>query len=221
LFGQQIEWLARNGWKAMSCEALVAAIRRGLDLHKTVVLTFDDAFCDFYDTAMPVLERFGFQATVFVVTGKVGQASDWNVVSPRRPVMSESQLARVAAQGHELGSHTVTHASLPELDDAALGRELGESLAYLKGLTGRESVPFAYPYGRSGGRERRAVREAGYTSAHLAGGLWGNGRGSDVLALTRDVVARDTSLRQFARLVRGETDVARLLRDLARRRRRP
>ena len=132
--------------------------------------------------------------------------------------MDESELVKVASNGHELGSHTVTHVSLPTIDDATLRRELAESLSYLKSLTDRERIPFAYPYGRWSPRERAAVRTAGYASAHLGRGLCGNGRGSDLFALTRDVVGRDTSLPQFVRLVRGEANVRRLVRDLAWRR---
>jgi peptidoglycan/xylan/chitin deacetylase (PgdA/CDA1 family) len=218
LFVQHMEWLARNGCSVISSDALVRAIREGHDLAKTVVLTFDDAFRDFYEVAMPVLTRCGFPATVFVATGRIGQSSDWGVLSPARPLMNEDELLKVASSGHELGSHTVTHVSLPSIDDATLRRELAESLSYLRSLTRRDRIPFAYPYGRCGPREHAAVGAAGYASAYLAGGLWGNGSGSDVLALTRDLVGRDTSLPQFVRLVRGETDVRRLVQDLARRR---
>jgi peptidoglycan/xylan/chitin deacetylase (PgdA/CDA1 family) len=218
LFVQQMEWLARSGWSVISTVALVQAIRDGRSLARTVVLTFDDAFRDFYEVAMPVLDHCGFPATVFVATGRVGQSSDWEGLSPPRPLMNETELAHVLASGHELGSHTMTHVSLLGVDDATLQRELAESLAYLKSLTGRERIAFAYPYGRGRPRERAAVSAAGYASAFLARGLWGNGRGSDIYALGRKVVGRDTSLGQFVRLVRGQTDVPWLVRDLALRR---
>ncbi|MBC7262109.1 MAG: polysaccharide deacetylase family protein, partial [Chloroflexi bacterium] len=115
------------------------------------------------------------------------------------------------------GSHTVTHPSLPALDEEALMYELKESLAYLQSLTGQDSIPFAYPYGRAGKREQAAVKEVGYTSAYLAGGLWGNGKGSDLFCLTRDVIRGDTPLAEFISTVNGRADLRTALSDLARR----
>lgn len=217
VFAQQMEWLARHGFKVISTAELRIAIIRGLDLARTVVLTFDDATSDFFDTALPVLRRYDFCATIFVPTGKVGQVSDWSQVRPPRPLMSQEQLAQLEGLGFELGSHTVTHASLPTLGDEALVHELKESFAYLQRLTGKDSIPFAYPYGRAGKREQAAVKAAGYTSAYLAGGLWGNGKGSDLFCLTRDVMRGNTSLAQFVSLVNGRADGWVALGDLARR----
>nr|MBC7245831.1 polysaccharide deacetylase family protein [Chloroflexota bacterium] len=217
LFVQQIEWLARNRFRVISTDKLRMAISQGLDLPQTIVLTFDDALHDFFDTALPVLHRYGFSATVFVPTGKVGQVSDWSKTHPLRPLMGKEQLTQLVEMGFELGSHTVTHAALPALTEQALMYELKESLAYLQRLTGRNSIPFAYPYGRAGKREQAAVREAGYTSAYLAGVLWGNGKGSDLFCLTRDVMRGDTSLARFISLVNGYLDLWRALSDFIRR----
>jgi peptidoglycan/xylan/chitin deacetylase (PgdA/CDA1 family) len=215
LFTQQVEWLVKNDFRVISTEELRKAIGQGLDLRKTVVLTFDDALCDFFHTALPVLRRFGLPATVFVPTGKIGQVSDWSSTHPRRPLMSAEQLAAAVEMGFALGSHTVTHASLPALTEKDLLYELQESLAYLQRLTGRDSIPFAYPYGRAGERERTAVKAAGYTSAYIAGGLWGNGKASDLFCLTREVIRGNTSLASFISLVNGRADLRRALLALA------
>ena len=131
--------------------------------------------------------------------------------------MNEIQLRVAMGMGFEVGGHTVTHISMPDAAVEVIVHELGASLAYLKDITGRKDVPFAYPYGRCNERDKRAVIGAGYSSAYLGGGLWGNGKGSDLFGLTRDVVRQDATLAQFASLVSGHTDVRRASLDLIRR----
>ncbi len=146
----QMEWLRENGIRVISSQALVSAIQGGQVLSRPVVLTFDDALTDFYIAAVPILSDFHYPATVFVPTGRVGQISDWGTKSPTRPVMTELQLKEVAALGFEVGSHTGNHASLLDIDHSTLKSELVESLLYLRGIIGINSISLAYPFGRGG-----------------------------------------------------------------------
>jgi len=148
----QMEWLRENGIRVISSQALVSAIQGGQVLCRTVLLTFDDALTDFYIAAVPILSDFHYPGTVFVPTGRVGQASNWGTKSPTRPVMTELQLKEVAALGFEVGSHTVNHASLTDIDHSTLKSELVESLLYLRGKIDIDSISLAYPFGRGGPR---------------------------------------------------------------------
>src|SRR5688572_9349319 len=45
---------------------------------RAVLITFDDGYPDFHTYAWPLLKRYGFSATVFLVTGAVGQSNSWD-----------------------------------------------------------------------------------------------------------------------------------------------
>src|SRR5262249_458148 len=84
---------------------------------------------------------------------------------PRMPNLNWDELRRIADLGHEIGSHTVTHSNMAELDDMAARRELIESKSMLEAQLSRPVRWFAYPFGGRhdfGQDQLPLVREAGY-----------------------------------------------------------
>jgi peptidoglycan/xylan/chitin deacetylase (PgdA/CDA1 family) len=218
VFREQISWLARAAYRVISSGELIDAIRSRTDLHRTAVITFDDALNDFCETAAPILLDAGLAATVFVPTGRIGGTLSWRTVVDPMPLMSTEQLARLVELGFELGSHTAQHVDLPSLDEATMRQELQSSLQTIREVAGSERVALAYPFGRGGDREQRVAREVGYAGAYLGGGLWGNGVGSNLYAMTRVPVGGQADLRCFAALARGRSDLIRPWVDLGRHR---
>jgi peptidoglycan/xylan/chitin deacetylase (PgdA/CDA1 family) len=80
-------------------------------------------------------------------------------------VMTPDQLRRLAAAGHEVGSHTLTHPLLPQLDDVQLAHELAASREMLQGWLQSPVSGFCYPNGDHDDRVVDAVRRAGYGHA--------------------------------------------------------
>ena len=69
LFTEQMEWLHANARVAPLAE-IVSALAKSTALPKrTVALTFDDGYRDFYSSAAPVLQRLKMAATIFLPTG--------------------------------------------------------------------------------------------------------------------------------------------------------
>src|SRR5208337_1532086 len=60
VFSEQMRWLRNQGYKTVDLSDAWAALNAGADLSKTVVLTFDDGYRDFYTEAMDVLKQCGF-----------------------------------------------------------------------------------------------------------------------------------------------------------------
>lgn len=211
-FQRQLAWLADSGYQVISHHQFLENLNQGRSLARSLVLTFDDGFEDFYLNAFPLLQEFGFSAIVFIPTALVGSAQTWNPAYPSRKLMSQDQIHHLLESGFEIGSHTAHHRSLPSLDEQALHQELGESLRYLQSLPRQQAPCLAYPYGRAGLREQHAAGKLGYTSAYLAGGLWGNGRYSDRFALSRQPIQNNNSQLEFQQITLGYSDLHQLLR---------
>lgn len=97
-----------------------------------VTYTFDDGCSNQFDIALPLFDEFGFQMTLFTVTS---WAPDWTV------------LQAVAAEGHEVASHTVTHASLSGMSLENQTAELKDSKEAIEShLPGHPCFTLAYPY---------------------------------------------------------------------------
>jgi peptidoglycan/xylan/chitin deacetylase (PgdA/CDA1 family) len=156
-FARQMQCLAANGYHSISLTELTAYLREGRPLPaRPVVLTFDDAWREQYDEALPVLRKSGFTATFFVVTDYVGHPG----------FMSWEQLRRLARAGMSIGSHSHSHADLVQVtDDNLLRDELVLSKAIIERKTGRKAEVFAYPYGSYDDRTIAAVERAGYVAA--------------------------------------------------------
>ena len=86
-FRAQMEWLAKNGWKTLSTATFATALASGQLPKKSVLITFDDGYLDNWIYAHPVLQEFGLQATIFLITGWIGDgektAPRWTVRGSR------------------------------------------------------------------------------------------------------------------------------------------
>ena len=80
-------------------------------------------------------------------------------------MMTWEQLRAIVAGGHEVGSHSMTHQLLPQLDDAGLAYEIGESRRVLEARLGCKVETFCYPNGDADARVLQAVKDAGYARA--------------------------------------------------------
>lgn len=101
-----------------------------------ITVTFDDGWESIYANALPVLQKHGIKTTQYVLSGEFDNYS----------YMSVAQMKSMQAAGHEMGSHTISHADLTMLDDHQLAEELGESKHVLSDHLG-QIEDFTSPYG--------------------------------------------------------------------------
>jgi peptidoglycan/xylan/chitin deacetylase (PgdA/CDA1 family) len=208
LFTQQMAFISENGYEAFTVTELVEILARDhTQLPKRpVVLTFDDAFSDFYTNALPVLRDFNLKATLYVTTGYIGESSRWlnSLGEGARPTMTWEQLAEVADEGLvECGSHSHTHPQLDAIPRARAQEEIAQSKHLLETYLGHEITSFAYPHGYYDSTVRAMVREAGYLSAcgvkHAI-----SSTSDDRFALARIIVSNTTSLDQLRIWLAGD-----------------
>lgn len=88
---------------------------------------------------------------------------------PHRLMLTREMIARLAAEGVEIGGHTISHPILTRLDDEAANAEIAGSKRDLEAIIGKPVRLFAYPNGKTGKdfneKHVRMVKEAGYTAA--------------------------------------------------------
>lgn len=167
-FEQQMSYLARNAYRCLTLPEVVRYLRKGGRAPaKSFVLTFDDGYQDVRSRACPILERFGFTATVFLVAGRMGSPSNWAGQEGVRSglLLSWTEARDLARQGYILGSHTLSHPRLSLLDDQSAFEEIRNSRVLLQDLLDMQVDFFSYPYSDSDARIERLVESAGYTAA--------------------------------------------------------
>jgi peptidoglycan/xylan/chitin deacetylase (PgdA/CDA1 family) len=206
-FSAQMEYLAAEGYQPMTAADLVASWSAGRPASpRPVVLTFDDAFTDFYSTALPVLHRHGFRATLFTPTGYIGGEAGWlrSCNEAHRKVLSWQALRDIAAEGVEMAAHSHTHPQLDRLPAAIVRDELDRSRRLLEDNLGLLVEGFAYPFGYWNRTVRAAVAAAGFGYAFAVADL-ATAPADDVLLLPRLTVNAGVGVGGLARLLRARS----------------
>ncbi len=166
-FRAQMRFFKRFGYHVLSLEQAYAGLFGGQALPgRSVVLTFDDGYRNFYEHALPVLREHGFPATVFVISDLIGERAEWlrETGAEPSPMMDAAMLREIEGHGVTIGSHTCSHARLSRMPVEQASREIGDSKRALEDLTGHEIRHFCYPYGLYNEAARDAVGEAGYVT---------------------------------------------------------
>lgn len=204
-FSEHLDFLKAAGWETALVKDL-SDLSRLPD--KTAIITFDDGYSNNYEGAfIPLCER-GMRATWYVVSSEAGGYAHWQGARTEETgLMSAGQWRELAESGMEIGSHTVTHAALDQLDARTLNHELVRSKSQIEDSIGYPVSSFAYPFGRLNDSVVAAVGEAGYERACTTQSGWYRPEESPLLIRRITVFAHDT-VNHFARkLVFADNDV--------------
>jgi peptidoglycan/xylan/chitin deacetylase (PgdA/CDA1 family) len=138
ILDSQMKWLGDNNYKVISLDELISGLKGKTGLPaKPVVLTFDDGPADQYVNALPILKKYGFTATFYIIADKVGAEG----------YMSWPQVQELVKAGMTIGSHSVTHPDLKRLNEQGLESELADSQKIISQKLGITVKHFCYPGG--------------------------------------------------------------------------
>jgi peptidoglycan/xylan/chitin deacetylase (PgdA/CDA1 family) len=157
IFNNQIKFLKNNGYTSLSLDELNNKLNNCPlpNQGKTIVLTFDDGYQDFYDNAYPILQEYNMQATVFMIVQAIGDP-DPSFSTNRHLNLSEIQ--EMESSGLvKIESHTMSHKNLASLNYSAIIYEIEKSKNILEGDLGRTIRYISYPYGGSNSTVRNTA----------------------------------------------------------------
>ena len=191
-FEQEMAYLVKNGFNTISYDTLAAALKGNLVLpSKSLILTFDDGYVDFYVNAFPILRKLNIRATVFIPTGLMEQGY----------YLQWSQIKEMDATGLiSFQAHSVNHVNLAGLSGDQLKYQISTSKKTLEEKLGKPVNFMAYPYGQSNPNVWNEVKKAGFLGA---AGTWGGSLESEgnIYDMPRIRMGGNISIEEFARKI--------------------
>ena len=199
-FARQMAALSAFGYAGKSMGDLLPYLN-GTKRGKVFGITFDDGYENNLRCALPVLNRYGFSSTCYIVANQVGKTNSWDLERGvlQVPLMNAQQLQTWVDAGQEVGSHTLNHANLETLSEAEQAMEISQSKTQLETLVQQKAgvQHFCYPYGGLNKTAVQSVKTAGYlTATTTVRGRAVQGQ-SDNLLLPRVLVSRTTTWMQL------------------------
>lgn len=157
-FERQMEFLRKHRYNILPLEALADLVKENRKIPaRTIAITFDDGYRDNYTYAFPVLKKYGFAATIFLIVDEIGKPDrlSWNEIKQMR------DSGVITFGSHSLGPEPLINIKSKQ----ELKRQIFESKKILEEKLGRKAVLFSYPEGRFNDEIKELVKDAGYKAA--------------------------------------------------------
>ncbi len=156
-FAAQLQALEDGGYQTVFVSEIAAGLKAGKNPPaKSVALTFDDGYEDFYTNAFPLLQKHQAKATVYVIVNALDKPG----------YLSRAQLEELAKSPLiEIGSHTFNHPDLRRKKQKDADFEIRASRRILSGMTGQPILTFAYPFGYYDQADQAIASSSGYLAA--------------------------------------------------------
>ena len=157
-FERQMRYLKDKGFNVIPLDELVAGIKnRRRFTHNTVVITIDDGYKNNFIYAFPILKKYGFPATIFLVTNRIGTDAGF---------LSWDEVKEMSKHNISFGGHTKNHVYLPSLDKKdVLWDEISGCKKAIEEHVGTPVDYFCYPLGGFTEEAKRLVKKAGFKGA--------------------------------------------------------
>jgi peptidoglycan/xylan/chitin deacetylase (PgdA/CDA1 family) len=154
----QMAWLAENGYTAITLQELLYHLTLGWPLpEKPIILTFDDGYTDAYNNAFPILRKYGFTGTFFIITDHV------TFGNPNHATWD--QIIEMHNAGMDIQSHSRSHPDLRGQPESELLWQILGSKEAIEARIDKEVHFFCYPSGRYDANTIRALKDYGYWAA--------------------------------------------------------
>lgn len=154
-FEKQMKYLNDKGYHVVSITSLTDFFQNGTGLpKKSIVITFDDGYADFYTNALPILRQYGYPATLFIPTGLMNNPG----------YLSWNQISEAAGSGIYVANHTWSHKNVMMAKEKIL-YEIATADTQLSERGFNQSKIFAYPYGLESNNAEKILTDLKYNLA--------------------------------------------------------
>ncbi len=157
-FERQMRYLKDKGYNVISLDELVEDIKKEKKFaHNTVVITMDDGYKDNFTYAYPVLKKYGFPATIFLIANNIGTDANF---------LNWDEVKKMSKDNISFGGHTKNHVYLPSIQEKAiLWDEIAGCKEHIEKHTGVLVCYFSYPRGGFTQEIKTLLKRAGYKAA--------------------------------------------------------
>jgi peptidoglycan/xylan/chitin deacetylase (PgdA/CDA1 family) len=184
-FEEQLDSLLAWGYRTITFDHWLAyRAGRGSVPRRPLIVTFDDGYRCFLETAWPMLRARGMGATMAVVAGQLGGNNAWDAGAPQERLLDRDEIVSLHRDGVEIASHTFTHLPLAKVAPDVAFNEMQRSRDALGELLGADVRVLSYPFSNQSRSVRDLARRAGYHAAVRGKGRM-NMRRTDPLSLRR------------------------------------
>jgi len=134
---------------------------------KPLMITFDDGYLNNLQNAVPLLQKYGFQSTVFLLANTKMKANSWDEAdgTPQLPLMNSVERLQLKKTGQEIGSHGFEHSKLTSMTEQQTWAEIHDSKAILEKEFAENIFVYAYTYGLKNEFSEQAVEKSKYDFA--------------------------------------------------------
>jgi peptidoglycan/xylan/chitin deacetylase (PgdA/CDA1 family) len=173
VFAEQMELLGELGYVPVSLDRVRDHYVEAAPLPPgAVLITFDDGYRDNLENALPILQRHGYPAVVFVPIGfldddrPLPHEEALRTLGVQNETLGWDELAALEAGGIRVESHGIGHRPVSELEVAQAAREIALSKLRLEEHLGRPVEAYAFVKGSLADYRPEhvsLVQQAGYT----------------------------------------------------------
>jgi len=201
-FEKQIRYLKENGWNSFTVSEMIG-LRDDLP-KKSVAITFDDGFEDNFTKALPILQKYGFKATIYLVNNRFD--NDWSKNRKKKnsnalinePKLSDDQVKELLNSNLiEIGSHTLNHKNFADIDVKETRLEMADSKDAIESKFQIECKTFAYPFGIYKKGDEKIAKEVGFTCALTTHSGIADFKNDDLYLLPRVTISGKDSFFSF------------------------
>ena len=168
-FLQQIKFLHENRFYTITIQNYLDGNFEKNQKWHPVLITFDDGDESVFINAFPVLKKYNYTATVFVISDFVGKNNTWdaNLFGICTRHLNWHQICLLKKAGWEIGSHSATHPDLTRLDKDSLFEELCQSKKIISEKIDNEVISISYPFNRFNNFVLTAVEKCAYKAGFV------------------------------------------------------
>jgi peptidoglycan/xylan/chitin deacetylase (PgdA/CDA1 family) len=197
-FERQIKYLKEKGYRGIGLLDLLKP--KNIEGAKKIIICFDDGFRNNLTTALPILNKYGFKACIFISTDFIGKQSEYvkEDKSENMPMLAEEDIRELAKNGWTIASHFHTHTNLVDLSDDEIIDEIKTSRQILATILNDQKPVdiFSYPRNKIDARVLSVVRNQDIKIA-FAGRRRYFKEGDDMLNIPRIEIDKDVDFVRF------------------------